>query len=89
MNEESLKAIVEQLNNNKAALEKEDGNLIESISIGKDYDKDGNNVYGVSIRYSTDVMHGTLTLLSIVEGQVGQKCLWYRFSPKDLFIYFN
>lgn len=89
MDKESITAIVEQLRFSKNALEIKDGHFIDSIFIDQDYDKEGNKVYGVSIRYSSDVTCGTLALLAFLEDQVGKKCLWYRLSPKVLFVYFD
>ena len=89
MNEVKLFSIKEQLNDQKVALEKEDGHLIDSISIDQDYDQEGNYVYGISVRYSTDVLSGTFALVKFVEEIAKQECLWFRFSPKGFFIYFK
>lgn len=89
MNKEFLFSIEEQLIKNMATLEKEDGHLIDSISIGQDYDQEGNYVYGISIRYSSDALSGTFALIKLVEEIAQQECLWFRFSPKGFFIYFQ
>ena len=89
MNKTVLESIVKQLCDNKAALEKVDGHDVKSITIGQDYDQEGNLVDGISIRYSSDVLSGTFALVNFVEDTANEDCLWIRYSPKSFFVYFK
>ena len=84
-----LIAIVEELNNQKSSLEKEDGHKIKSISMSEDYNQNGNIVHGLSVQFSEEVRSGTFALLSIVEKTAQKPCQWFRFSPKGFFFYFE
>ena len=89
MNKTVLESIVKQLCDNKTALEKVDGHDVKSISVGQDYDPGGNIVDGISVRYSSDVLSGTFALVKFVEDMANEDCLWFRYSPKGLFVYFK
>ena len=89
MNKTVLESIVKQLCDNKTALEKVDGHDVKSISVGQDYDQGGNIVDGISVRYSSDVLSGTFALVKFVEDMANEDCLWFRYSPKGLFVYFK
>ena len=89
MNKTVLESIVKQLCDNKTALEKVDGHDVKSISVGQDYDQGGNIVDGISVRYSSDVLSGTFALVKFVEDMAIEDCLWFRYSPKGLFVYFK
>ena len=89
MNKTVLESIVKQLCDNKVALEKADGHNIKSITVGQDFNQEGNLVNGISVRYSSDVLSGTFALVKFVEDMVNDDCLWFRYSPKGFFIYFK
>lgn len=89
MKKEVLESVVKHLCDNKAALEKADGHNIKSITIGQDYNQEGEPVFGISIRYSVDVLSGTFALVKFVEETANEECLWFRYSPKGFFIYFK
>lgn len=89
MDNEVLKSIVKQLCDNKAVLENIDGHIIKSITIGQDYDQEGNLVDGISVRYSSEVISSTFTLVKFVEETANEECLWFRYSPKGFFVYFK
>lgn len=89
MDEEKLNGIITRLNENKFALEREDGHEIESISMGDNFDKDGHRVKGVSIRYSGNVVSNTDALPTAIEKLLRIRIEWLRISPKGLFVYFS
>jgi hypothetical protein len=89
MSEELLFKMSEQLQQLKGTLEKEDGHSIKSISVSKEYNKDGFLVPGLSIIYSDDVKSNKFILIDLVERTVNRNVQWFRFSPKGFFFSFE